>query len=104
MNAALANLELVRELYTVDQRNEFFKDYPAALNIRRDTQNALITHLRADPVGWKFWKKRPAEYVERKLELANDHLNACELVAKLRKSHPLLVKIYSYKSEPVVDD
>jgi len=98
---AMANLELVRELYTEAQRNQFYIDYHQALENQQEADRKWSSHWRTDPVGWKFWKRRPASWEQESLSLSKLWQDATHVMKQLEMNHPLLVKIYWFKYQPL---
>ncbi|MEG0869474.1 MAG: hypothetical protein RSG77_20855 [Hafnia sp.] len=101
MKAALVNLELSRELYTDDQRKQFFAEFQAAIDARLAAFKAIKAHRRNKPDKWKIWKRSPAEWRQASAKLKQAYSQECWTLIHLKNSHPLLVKIFSYKTEPL---
>lgn len=101
-NSAMVNLELSRELYSDDQRKQFYSEFQAALNAERSAYRAFNRHLRTNPAKWKFWKRAPLEWKQTEKRLADEYIQACLTLNKLKKSYPLLVDVFYYKHEPLL--
>lgn len=98
---ALANLELGRELYTDSQRTQFYTEFELALeNVGLAERNSSI-HWETNPIGWKFWQTPPVAWTEESHSLLKLYRDAVRSKENLEKAHPLLVKIYWFKYQPV---
>ena len=100
-HAALANLELSRELYTEEQRTQFYTDLQAAINAEHTAYQALCDHSGTYPVGWKFWQKAPAEWKSKHDGLRNGYADACVAASGMQEAHPLLARVFSQKWQPL---
>lgn len=98
---ALANLELGRELYTEPQRNQFYTDFQIALENVRLAQRTSSIHWETNPIGWKFWQSPPAAWKEEARRLLKVCRDATRAQEQLEKAHPLLVKTFWFKYQPV---
>jgi len=98
---ALANLELSRELYSEAQRNQFYIDYQQSLENERLAEQNYDNHWKTNPTGWKFWKRAPASWDEELRRLMKFYRDANHAKQKVEAAHPLLVKIYWFKYQPV---
>ena len=97
--AAMTNLELSRELYTEDQRRQFYADYQAARNAEAASNDAFIKH--ANLRGWKLWKGPTADWKETNEQLVKSYRQARITVKAMEQGHPLLVKVYMHKGYPI---
>lgn len=97
--AAMANLELCRELYSENQRNQFYTDFRAA----RCAAEAALKQLYdlAEPEGRRFWQRPPAVWKEKRELLMAAHREARKVVYTMEQQHPLLVRVYMHKFFPI---
>jgi hypothetical protein len=95
--AAMANLELCRELYTEDQRRQFYSDYHGARYAEAASNDAYIEH--ANRRGWKLWPS--AGWREKNQQLVTSCRQARMTVKAMEQGHPLLVKVYLHKAYPI---
>jgi len=98
--AAMTNLELSRELYTEDQRRQFYADYQAARYAAAASNDACIKH--ANLRGWKLWKGPTADWKEKNEQLLKSYRQAHITVKTMEQEHPLLVQVYMHKRNPIL--
>lgn len=102
VTAAMANLELSRELYSEEHRQQFYADYQAALDVERTTYEDLETHWRSNPEKWKFWRRASVPWKKVESELNQRYQNAHMGLGRLMKAHPLLVEVFDHKHYPLI--
>lgn len=95
--AVKAILELAHELYSEEQRHQFYKDYQAALNAQQARLDEVAEHSRTDQRTWKFWQRAPADWTAERKKRLNAYYQAEQVVRKYEKGHPLLARIYAFK-------
>lgn len=97
--AVMVNLELCRELYSGEQRNQFYADYTAA----RCAVDAAFKELYdlGEPIGRRFWQRPPPAWKEKRDHLLKANRKARKVVEKMERQHPLLVRVYMHKFFPV---
>lgn len=98
--AAMTNLELSRELYTEDQRNQFYTDYQAARCAAKEAYDEYFG--LDDPRGWKFWQRPTADWKAKQEKLLESYRQAHMAVKTMEQEHPLLVQVYMHKSRPIL--
>ncbi|WP_432780655.1 hypothetical protein QZH44_29800 (plasmid) [Pseudomonas corrugata] len=97
----MANLELSRELYSDNQRKQFYADFQAALNAEKTSFRALKAHWRNGPAWWEFWKRAPSEWKQAERRLVDGYSQACKTLRDLKESYPLLVDVFYRKHQPL---
>lgn len=100
-NSAMVNLELSRELYSDDQRKQFYAEFQAALNAEKTSFRTLEAHWRNNPARWKFWKRPPSDWRLAEKRLKDGYIQACTTLRDLKESYPLLVDVFYYKHQPL---
>lgn len=97
--AALANLELCRELYPEDQRRQFYSVYQEARLAAKAAADELFTF--DDPRGWRFWQRPKPDWLEKMNKLHEAFRKARLVVQKLEQQHPLLAKVFMHRGHPI---
>lgn len=100
-HASMANLELCRELYTEPDRQRFYTDYQAALDAEQLALAELEAHWENRPTTWQFWKKPPEAWKLVQSQLLERYRLARNTLDALAASHPLLVRVFGYKRQPL---
>nr|WP_192963313.1 hypothetical protein [Pseudomonas fluorescens]CEK42116.1 hypothetical protein PQBR57_0163 [Pseudomonas fluorescens SBW25] len=104
IQAMAINLDLGRELYTEVQRKTFYVEYAEALSAVQSAFKKITEHEEVDPTGWKFWKRRPADWTKENDVLYSEYRTARFAVNELERAHPLLATIYAHKGNPLIMD
>ncbi|GAB0078631.1 hypothetical protein I4I80_02610 [Pseudomonas syringae pv. tomato] len=97
--AAMANLELCRELYPEEQRRQFYAVYQEARMAAKAAADELFS--LEDPRGWRFWQRPKQDWLWKRNKLDEAFRKARLIVQKLEEQHPLLAKVFIHRGNPV---